>query len=379
MFKCSECQKEYDIKPDYCEECGNDIFEEVVIQKQAESQTQIPKATEETKQPDAIKQEVKTQKEDFKQEPKYEPKREIKPEDMVSFGIFGLCILLSFIIVFFINPAPKEETVVEKEEIKIADIPSLDSFWNNKAPEVQIQQPKQQPIIKMPEPEVQIQQAPAKPEAKTTKVELKYIPKSNVNKQIKVQPQAQPKTQPKVQSKTQTTTQKQQNKTTTAQNKQTATKPAVQSQQTQQKPATKTAQTVPQTQQSQKPQPIQVQTSTQTTQAQTKPTQTQDNSLALKKEFSSYKINLRNTIGRKIDFADVIGDGSCSISFKIDSTGKLINRAFSKQSTNLTLNNAVYKAVMQTPSYNPPPLGYKGETLILKISFYNGNFEINLN
>ena len=68
-----------------------------------------------------------------------------------------------------------------------------------------------------------------------------------------------------------------------------------------------------------------------------------------------------------------------SIVFKIDSTGKLINRAFAKQSTNTTLNDAVYKAVMQTPSYNPPPKGYNGETLTLKITFYNGNFEISLN
>jgi outer membrane biosynthesis protein TonB len=100
---------------------------------------------------------------------------------------------------------------------------------------------------------------------------------------------------------------------------------------------------------------------------------------ALKKELADYKIKLRNLIGRKIDFANVVGDGYCAISFKVASNGKLVNRAFAKQSSNITLNDAVYKAVMATPSYNPPPSGYNNETMVLKIRFYNGNFDISLN
>ena len=100
---------------------------------------------------------------------------------------------------------------------------------------------------------------------------------------------------------------------------------------------------------------------------------------AAKQEFANYKVGLRNTIGRKIDFTRVVGDGSCTVAFKIDSNGKLINRSFSKQSSNITLNDAVYVAVMSTPTYNPPPSGYKNEVLNLNIRFYNGNFEITLN
>jgi len=100
---------------------------------------------------------------------------------------------------------------------------------------------------------------------------------------------------------------------------------------------------------------------------------------ALQKELSNYKVGLRNTIGRKIDFANVIGDGDCAISFNIASNGKLINRKFTKQSSNITLNDAVYKAVMATPSYNPPPSGYNNETMNLRIRFYNGNFDVTLN
>ena len=97
-----------------------------------------------------------------------------------------------------------------------------------------------------------------------------------------------------------------------------------------------------------------------------------------KQEFINYKAQLRNTIARKIDFTHVVGDGSCTVAFKIDSNGKLTNRSFAKQSSNNTLNDVVYAAVMSTPTFNPPPTVYNGEVLNLNIKFYNGNFEISL-
>ena len=87
---------------------------------------------------------------------------------------------------------------------------------------------------------------------------------------------------------------------------------------------------------------------------------------------------MRNTIARKIDFTRVIGDGSCTVSFKIDSNGRFYNRSFTKQSSNNTLNDAVYNAIMATPSFNPPPEAYNNELLNINIKFYNGNFEISL-
>ncbi|MBR1461707.1 TonB C-terminal domain-containing protein [bacterium] len=99
----------------------------------------------------------------------------------------------------------------------------------------------------------------------------------------------------------------------------------------------------------------------------------------LKQELANYKISLRNTIGKKIDFARVVGDGECALSFSLDSSGRLLNRKFTKQSSNVTLNDAVFSAVNSTTRYNPPPAGYKNETLNLNIRFYNGNFSISLN
>ena len=97
------------------------------------------------------------------------------------------------------------------------------------------------------------------------------------------------------------------------------------------------------------------------------------------REINTYKASLRNTIGRKIDFTKVIGDGDCTLTFKINSSGRLISKAFTKQSSNITLNDAVFTAMNSIKSYNPPPEGYKGEALTLRIKFYNGNFEITLN
>jgi TonB family protein len=87
---------------------------------------------------------------------------------------------------------------------------------------------------------------------------------------------------------------------------------------------------------------------------------------------------LRNTIGKKINFANVVGDGNCAITFTINSSGKLTNRKFSQQSSNITLNDAVYSAMRATPSFNPPPEGYKNETLTFYVKIYDGNYEISL-
>ena len=80
-------------------------------------------------------------------------------------------------------------------------------------------------------------------------------------------------------------------------------------------------------------------------------------------ELANYKIKLRNYIASKIAFTTVVGDGECSFSFKISSSGVLTNKAPAKLSDNDSLNEAVYNALRQVYSYNTPPSGYKNETL----------------
>ncbi|MBR2526766.1 hypothetical protein IKE67_09905 [bacterium] len=96
-------------------------------------------------------------------------------------------------------------------------------------------------------------------------------------------------------------------------------------------------------------------------------------------ELANYKIKLRNHIASKIAFTTIVGDGECSFSFKISSSGVLTNKAPTKLSDNDSLNEAVYNALRQVYSYNAPPSGYKNETLKLIVKMYHNNFEVYLN
>ena len=119
-----------------------------------------------------------------------------------------------------------------------------------------------------------------------------------------------------------------------------------------------------------------------TTPSTTAPTPTQMTTQATAtspQELKNYKIALRNKIASKIDFLSVVGDGNCTVVFKISSNGALTERKFQKQSDNDSLNDAVYKAVLSVPSYNPPPKGYNNELLRLGVKIVGENFEVSLN
>lgn len=350
MFRCKECQREYDIKPDFCDDCGNDIFEEIEV------------ATISTEQ--KIKTPAKKETREFEPSPKPVDKAEEKQIDYPSISFLLICILISIFILFFAWNDKIETQLKQTKttvETKTTNIPNIDSFWNSEPPKPQqviqktvdnkIEQFEVQNIAKT-EPR-QSNKATYPP--KTAKTVQKIQPEVQQPKTIRVKLQKQV-SQPKT---IQTRTVQPQAKPQTKQSQQNTTPKPTQNQ-------TTATQTVQQQQQIQQPKPAQTTTS-------------QIDSTLLKKELSNYKVSLRNAIGKKIDFAYVIGDGTCVVSFRVDSNGKLVNRAFAQQSTNTTLNDAVYKAIMATPSYNPPPSGYKNETMHLKITFYNGNFQISLN
>ncbi len=96
------------------------------------------------------------------------------------------------------------------------------------------------------------------------------------------------------------------------------------------------------------------------------------------KEAQDYKIKLRNALFLKLDVTNIQGSGKCGIQFSVNQEGKLINRAFSFQSDNKTLNDEVYKMLMRMPKYDTPPQSYKGELIKITIEFNNGEYEISL-
>lgn len=396
MYKCTECGTEYEIKPDFCD-CGNDEFEQIIPEKQEQFSTPAPALAQTVSetvkpQPASAYSEQASTKQAYTP-PKAEKRtfseqypalsRFIQSLDPISVSIFGLCIVLSFVVIFCLwnvdeNNIASSDTSAQNKEVTAKNIPSIDKFWNNTPPAPQPQKTKQEitkPLETAANIVKQVIPTPKPSAQKQTATTVKPV-----NTQQKAKTTTKPSVTTNTQKKTNTTTSNTsktntQPKTTTQTTK--TTQPAAQ------KPVTQTTQATQApkaTQTSAKPAENKTAGIT-TVPLQKNPTVStvsQVNTAAARQELENYKAQLRNTIGRKIDFTKVVGDGDCTIAFKIDSSGRLINRSFAKQSSNITLNDAVYAAVMATPSYNPPPKAYNSETLRLYIKFYNGNFEISL-
>lgn len=383
MYRCTECGNEYEIKPQYCD-CGNNTFEEI---KTPPKQSQTPQSVESVspQRRSEINNSDYKYREQQKSGLKYSniANRRIEP---ISGIIFLFCIICSVIIIFFVgNPKETSSQDTSKKKIDTAqnniNIPSVDSFWNSSTKGVISDtsdtqtvpaQSQQAPMpnrhdVSTQTPAVQkqivyVHDIPAPIQSSKTSLRTNNIKPQSVSKQTSSRtPQ---KTSTKIPSK--------HNATKTVSPFSSITSKIVNNY------SNNVISKAP------VPQNTNNKSSTTTTAAKTpKPSSTTPsqtiNSAAAKHELSNYKISLQNTIGRKIDFTRVIGDGECSVSFKIAPNGRLTNRTFSKQSSNITLNDAVYAAMMSTPSYNAPPSAYHNETLKLNVKFYNGNFTINLN
>ncbi len=113
------------------------------------------------------------------------------------------------------------------------------------------------------------------------------------------------------------------------------------------------------------------------TQPQTKQTNTTTNKPAISEEYYNYKLTLRQALFSKLSVASVQGSGSCGIEFSIDSTGKLINRGFTFQSDNKSVNDEVYKMLMRMPKFYPPPSGVQSEKIKMVFKFNNGSYYVN--
>ena len=361
MYKCKECGAEYEEKPDYCD-CGNDEFEEagvgvgVNVNVNVNEEAIISQKTAELPQEKVIEKQPKVQSAsamNFHNTGSYVPKRTILI-DPLSLFIFIICILLSIYVTFFAwnenIDTTKTDNEIKSENITNKSIPSIDKIWNNALPVVKKEEPKKEEkvenIIKQIIP-VQTQKKAETSKTSTTK-KVTTIPLKKTT-----QPTQTKKTVVSTKQQTSTNAQEQAKKAAEAAAKQKAE---------QERKAAEAAQLK----------------KLQAEQAKKAAEEKAKQVAAAKQELITYKAQLRNTIGRKIDFTRVIGDGSCTVAFKIDSSGRLTNRSFAKQSSNNTLNDAVYAAVMATPTFNPPPSAYNNETLNLNIRFTNGNFEISL-
>ena len=354
MFRCKECGTEFDVKPDYCD-CGNDTFDEIVEQIESvelpKEEPTLPKL--ENNNPFKFEQKVakevvreekveKTPKKEKKQEPLIVFERPDLPQikiEPISLTIFLICLILSFVIVFFVgNP---DSNVQAKKEVKQQtinnNIPNIDKIWDNTKPTAQ----------QMAETQV-AEESPAEPVIEQEPVQVE----NPVQKIIAPQKTQTPK---KLQTKNNsavTLPKSKQSKPVNVGNIQQKSKPTT----------TK---------------PQQTSSSTQKPKVQTQVTQSVQK--VNPQEMAYYKVALRNKIASKIDFTNILGDGTCVVTFKVSSSGQLTNRAFAKQSDNGMLNDEVYQAIMSTPTFKAPPTGYNGATMRLTVRMYGGQFEVSLN
>lgn len=98
---------------------------------------------------------------------------------------------------------------------------------------------------------------------------------------------------------------------------------------------------------------------------------------AMTEEYYNYKLTLRQALFSKLSVGSVQGSGTCGIEFSVDSTGKLINRGFTFQSDNKSVNDEVYKMLMRMPKFYPPPAGMTSEKIKMVFKFNNGSYYVN--
>ncbi len=339
MFRCKECQTEYEVKPDYCD-CGNDTFDEIIEKSEdtkleknvqeisvhkEEKIEQVKKVqnTEPDQKAEAPKV-ISEQKEQISQpivdKPETQKAKIVKKErhsdiDTFAWVIFTICVVISLIIVFFPCKSAQidSETTQQREVKQTQNIPEIDKIWNNTAPKNIVTQNPEPKIEKI----IQEKSKVELPVSKKEEAKSKEIKKNNSVKQNK--------------------------------------------QQTQKKPSTPTKSSTPV-----------AKTNTQTTQPKTVSANPQ--------EIGKYKVRLRNYIASKIDFARVVGDGSCSFTFRVASNGVLIDKKAGYISDNDSLNEVVYNALRQTSSFNAPPQGFNTNSVLkLHVKMQNGAFEVSLN
>lgn len=321
MFRCKECQTEYEIKPDYCD-CGNDTFDEIIdnVQK-IKQETKTEKEKTEIKERKEIEDEPQIKQTREKREENIQIKEqistiqnEIKQKQQLNISvfawiIFAICIILSLIVIFL--PYKKTEETVKQEEnkpIQEQAIPNINTFWDNSAPKNIV---------------------PNEEKTEENATQTKELTTTNKTEKINTKTSSQKTSQQKnAKTQTKSTTKPKNTKSTTTQQKQTTPKQNV----------------------------------------------------ANMQEIFNYKIQLRNNIFQKIDFTTVVGDGSCSFYFKVNKDGTITNKKAGDLSDNDSLNSAVYNALLRTNSFRTPPVDFDSSAYLkLFVKFQNNSYEVSLN
>lgn len=141
QYICKECGEVFEVKPDYCD-CGNDTFDTVETETPHQFETietlEYVKPVDENveEEPKTVFAEIAVVK-----PKKNDAKKDFNSAEIISWLIFGVCIILSILVIlFFANPEVNTGVndgvnggKLNQENVKenLVKIPSLNSFWDD--------------------------------------------------------------------------------------------------------------------------------------------------------------------------------------------------------------------------------------------------------
>lgn len=317
IYKCNNCGRNFNFKPDFCE-CGNNEFVEVV---ENFDYSTVKTDFNSGKDVDFLYNQNNSahNDDDFENENSYEKDlKKQRTSELVAIIVF-VVVLITAVIMIISNVS----VLVKKSHDKTASveiesyIPSdVNEYWTDSKP-------------------TETSTNNARQGNNTNSVNTNSVNKKNVTTPAK--PSVQ-KTLPKTE-------------------KNTSPKPVTKKQDSQKTQIVAKA----------KPEIVKPKTEVQ------KPITKPDNAISVE-EYLRYKNSLRNRLFANFPILNVQGQGTAKIAFSVAPDGKLINRRFVSQSGNKSLDDAMYHMLMRVPVYAVPPAGFEGREIMMQMDFNNGHY-----
>ncbi len=93
-------------------------------------------------------------------------------------------------------------------------------------------------------------------------------------------------------------------------------------------------------------------------------------------EMRTYVVALGQTFVASWARGSVVGDGTCEIEFRVDNSGKIIDKKIVKPSNNSTMDDSIKLMMENVTQINPPPGEYKGERIVMAFNIQNRAYKV---
>lgn len=320
IYKCKNCGRNFNLKPDYCD-CGNNTFVEVVenfdystVKTDFNAENDVNflynnqnSFVDEEEQTSSYDKDLKKQ----------------RTSEIIAVAVFIVVVVTALIMIFSNVSALLKKSAEKSPSVEIESyVPSdVNEFWTNSKPKSEKQYVATNSV-----------------DTNRVKKNLKNENNANASKTVSVNKNSENKIQDKKNSKVSPKNNQQntvkQAKTQIVLNEKSKVADSSKAQ---------------------------------------KAENTVKNTISIE-EYLRYKNSLRNKLFSNFPILTVQGQGSARVAFSLSSEGKLTNRRFVSQSGNKSLDDAMYHMLMRVPAYYPPPEGYDGREILMQMDFDNGHY-----